>query len=258
MTTATAPTPVSDPVLPVLDSRPVPFVRLTRVELRKTVDTRAGLWLLVIVAAAALAIIGGTLIWSAGPHSLSEFLTSTVLPLSLLVPIIGVMAATAEWTQRTGLVTFTLEPRRGRVVAAKVVAALLLGLVVLAATLLASVLATLVAGAAFDVGGLTVAGLALGVLLYVLQGVAFGMALMNTPAAIVASLVLPTVWMIASGLISGIETVSEWLNLNNALIPLMYGEMTGTAWAHLATSAALWIGVPMAIGVRRVLTREVK
>ena len=45
----------------------------------------------------------------------------------MLLPILGIMAATAEWTQRTGLVTFTLEPRRGRVVLAKALAALVLG-----------------------------------------------------------------------------------------------------------------------------------
>ena len=50
--------------------------------------------------------------------------SSATLPLAMLLPVIGIMAATAEWTQRTGLVTFTLEPRRGRVVLAKALAAL--------------------------------------------------------------------------------------------------------------------------------------
>jgi len=49
-----------------------------------------------------------------------------------------------------------------------------------------------------------------------------------------------------------------WLNINLTTMPLMSGEMTGTDWAKLGTSVLVWVGVPLAIGTRRVLTREVK
>lgn len=258
MTTIPALAPPSTTVPPVLDDQPVPFIRTTRVELRKMVDTRAGAWLMAIVTLSGLAMIVGTLIWGGEPHSLNDFVGSTVLPLSVLLPVVGIMGATAEWTQRTGLVTFTLEPRRERVVAAKLVASVLLGLGVFAAALLAAVAATLATGSAWDLSVSVLTGLVLGLLLFVLQGVAFGFALLNTPVAIVASLLLPTLWTIAGGLIPAVQRVSDWLNLNTTTMPLMTGEMTGTDWARLGTSVLLWVGVPLGIGTWRVLTREVK
>lgn len=257
-TTPTTPAGLTGPTVPRPALRAVPFTRTTRVELRKMVDTRAGRWLLAIVTAAGLATIAATLIWSSGPHSLSYFLGFAAFPLSLLLPVIGIMGATAEWTQRTGLVTFTLEPRRGRVVAAKLVAAVLLGLGVFAAALAASAIATLATGAAWDLTLPLLAGLVLGLLLFVLQGVAFGFAFLNTPAAIVASLLLPTVWTIVGGLVPSVQRASEWLNLTVTTGPLFNGTMAGEDWAKLAASAALWIGLPLAVGTWRVLTREVK
>lgn len=258
MTTTVAPTRPSRPATPATDLRPIPFTRTARVELRKMVDTRAGRWLLAAVTGAALATIGAVALWSAGPHSLAAFMTSAATPLSLLLPIIGIMGATAEWSQRTGLITFTLEPRRGRVVAAKLVAAVLLGLAVVAVTLTASALVTAATGAAWELTLPALAGLALTLLLFVLQGVAFGFAFLNTPAAIVTSLMLPTVWMILSTLSSGVATAGQWLDLGVTTGPLLSGTMTGTDWAHLGTSVLLWIGVPLALGTWRVLTREVK
>lgn len=258
ISTTSAPAPVTGSTTPRPDLRPVPFTRTTRVELRKMIDTRAGRWLLAIVTAAGLATIAATLIWTDGPHGLTDFLGFAAFPLSLLLPVIGIMGATAEWTQRTGLVTFTLEPRRGRVIAAKLVAAALLGLGVFAAALAASALATLATGAVWNPTLPLLAGLAAGLLLFVLQGVAFGFALLNTPAAIVASLLLPTVWTIVGGLVPSVQKASEWLNLTVTTGPLLNGTMAGDDWAKLATSAALWIGLPLAVGTWRVLTREVK
>lgn len=258
MTTVAA-TPSTDPTTRTDSAiRPIPFTRLTRVELRKMTDTRAGRALLAVTAAAAVAMIVGTLIWSTGPHGLADLLGATVLPLSLLVPIIGVMGATAEWSQRTGLVTFALEPRRGRVVAAKLVAAVLLSLGVFAVALLGAVTATLVAGAAWDLTLPVLGGTVLVVLVFVLLGVAFGFAILNTPVAIVASLVLPTVWTIVAGFAPSAMDAIGWLNINLTTMPLISGEMTGTDWARLGTSVLVWVGLPLAIGTRRVLTREVK
>ena len=47
--------------------------------------------------------------------------------------MLGILLVTSEWGQRTGMVTFTLEPHRGKVIAAKVVAALVLGLLAVVA-----------------------------------------------------------------------------------------------------------------------------
>lgn len=243
----------------------VPFRRLLHAELRKLVDTRAGRWLVIVLAGISMLAVVAVLIWGEDTDITYEALFGvTALPLFVLLPVLGIMAATAEWSQRTGLVTFTLEPHRGRVVAAKVLAAVTLGLVVVACAAVAAALAHLVGIAMRDVPGSwsvdgpLVSGLVLALVLYVLQGLAFGFVLLSTPLAIVAVLVLPTAWSVATGLVTSMQDVARWLDLSLVIDPLTNGTMTGEDWAHLGTAALLWIGLPMAVGCWRVLTREVK
>lgn len=94
-------------------------------------------------------------------------------------------------------------------------------------------------------------------LLLVTQGLAFGLAFLSTPVAIVAYLALPMVWTILAMLVSGLQEPAEWLNLDAAMATLMAGQMSGTDWARLATSAAVWIGLPLAVGLWRTARREV-
>ena len=51
--------------------------------------------------------------------------------LGYFLPIIIIMLVTSEASQRNGLVTFTLEPRRSRVVVAKFIAGILLAVAVM-------------------------------------------------------------------------------------------------------------------------------
>lgn len=265
-TSAPVERPVGLPVPEALDGRPgVPLGRLVNVELRKMLDTRAGLWLLVVMSAIAAVVVTVFLIW--GPAEEATFgtlLSLASFPLLVLLPILGIMTATSEWSQRTGLVTFTLEPRRGRVITAKVVAALLLGLVVTASGFAAAALANVIGGAstdasgAWDVSWQMALGFVLAFAIFVLQGLAFGFLFLNTPFAIVATLVLPTVWSVLTSLVSSIETASRWLNLDRVTEPLLTGTMTGENWGQLGTSFAAWVLLPLALGSWRVLHREVK
>jgi ABC-2 type transport system permease protein len=98
--------------------------RLVAVELRKMIDTRAGFWLLVSNALIAVASVVVRLIWSpAEEQTLAHFFSATVEATSVLLPVLGILAVTSEWSQRTALTTFTLVPRRERVIAAKLVRA---------------------------------------------------------------------------------------------------------------------------------------
>ena len=238
----------------------VPFGRTLQAELRKMVDTRAGRWMVIVMAAAAVLILAGFVIWGpAEDASFSSLVGLATLPLAMLLPIIGVMAATAEWSQRTGLVTFVLEPRRGRVVLAKTLAALGLAVVVLIPAVAASAVANLAGGTGeWDLTAAAAGGTLLALLVYVLQGVAFGLLFLNTPVAIVSVLVLPTVWSIATLAISALEQAGTWLNLDTVTRPLFEGDMVGQDWAHLVTAAAAWVLLPLAIGTYRVIHREVK
>jgi ABC-2 type transport system permease protein len=243
----------------------VPFARLTRAELRKQVDTRAGLWLiLTIVLVTALVMV--PLVWLSDPADLNyQLLTNAaVLPQMLLLPVIGIMAATSEWSQRTGMVTFTLEPRRGRVILAKLLSALGLGLLAVVATLVCAALANL-AGMVLR-GGAGTWGVDWSILggstalqvLVVAQGVAFGLLLLNTPAAIVAFYVLPVAWTIVTSLVAPLRGPAQWLDTNVALLPFLEGGAGAGDLARAGTATAVWVVMPLLLGTWRVLRHDVK
>lgn len=251
----------SDPRAPLVDvsGDRIPFARLVSLEVRKMVDTRSGMWLLITMGALGFIVCGILLLWGTGDEqAFSTFLGLVSIPLMLLLPIMGIMSATQEWSQRTGLATFTLVPRRGRVVAAKCVAALVLTLVLLGAGVVAAGLATLVSGGEFTMEGLSAGGLVLSALIFTLQGVAFGAAFLNTPIAIVSSLVLPTVWALLTSMVTRARDIAPWLDLEKVTTPLIEGSMTGETWGQLATATLVWVGLPLAVGTWRILTREVK
>lgn len=246
--------------LPTLeDVGSVPFHRLVAIELRKAVDTRAGTWLMIVMTGISLVVVSAFAIWGPdGEKAFGTFLGLTSLPLMILLPIVGIMSATQEWSTRTGLVTFTLEPRRGLVVAAKLIASAVLGVVVVAAAFAAAALLTLLTSGEWTLNGVSAVGMVLAMVIFVLQGAGFGLAFLNTPFAIVASLVLPTVWSVATQLVTALTDVAPWLDLGRTTGPLTAGGMTGENWAQLATSSLAWVVLPIAVGTWRVLTREVK
>ena len=103
------------------------------------------------------------------------------------------------------------------------------------------------------------AGVWLTQMIVVLQGVAFGLAVLSVPLAIVAYFVLPILFNTASLLVPVLQDLGAWVNLNAAASPLAEGvDLTATQWGQLGTSSLLWIGLPLVIGIWRVLTREVK
>jgi ABC-2 type transport system permease protein len=105
--------------------------------------------------------------------------------------------------QRSVLVTFAQEPRRLRVVAAKVVSGLglsLLGSAYAFGTAAAALALSDALGrqVAWQPTWRMVAGIVTFVLLNSLLGMAFGALFLNTPAAIVLFFVLPTAWTLIS------------------------------------------------------------
>jgi ABC-2 type transport system permease protein len=257
---STTMTPPAPPVARSARDRAVPFGVLARVEWSKATDTRAARWLLAITAAATVLIVLAPLI--ATGHVDQDFrgyvgFVST--PLAFLVPIVAILTLTSEWTQRTVLTTFTQVPRRGRVLGAKVTAVLALTVV-----MIALVAAVTFAGLALSSGlgrdvhlhlgvGLVV-GLVLYGLLNTLVGVAFGAALQNSSAAIVLSLLLPTVMGIVGGLV---PTVQHWFDTSTTFGWVLDGHWSGHV-GGIVTTIAVWIVAPLAIGVVRTLRREVK
>ena len=105
----------------------IPFRNLLVAELRKTVSTRAAKALLAAALALTVAAEAVPLVFTRDvTQDRASYLTWAALGLTRLLPIVLLMAMTAEWSQRTALTTFTLEPRRGRVLTAKIAAGLII------------------------------------------------------------------------------------------------------------------------------------
>jgi ABC-2 type transport system permease protein len=257
--------------LDVTGTAPTRFTRILGVELRKSIDTRSGRGLLVAIAiltALVMVIQLGVVLAEDVRVSYSDFLLSTTFSIGILLPVVGILLMTSEWSQRTAMVTFSLEPRRARVIVAKLVAGLMLAV---AATLVALVLATIcnaLYGAWSDFGGdwdLTLA-LAGNYTLLQVVGMASGFALaallLNSPAAIVIyfaySFILPPLFEVGAQLIDWFGDLRPWIDFSAAQQPLINATMEGRDWAHLAVSGSIWLLLPLGLGLWRVLHTEVK
>ncbi|MFF5076859.1 ABC transporter permease [Actinoplanes sp. NPDC000266] len=244
-------------------TRPVPIGRLTMIELRKLADTRAGLWLLIVIAFATAATSAIMIGWAPDEEqTFQEFFQFGLLPSSVLLPVLGILSMTGEWSQRTALTTFTLVPARGRVIAAKLIAGVLIATASTAAALALSAVANLLGAAlggdgswSMD-GSLVWQGAGLQVI-FVLMGIGFGALLLNTPLAIVAFFAVPMVWSILGGTIKALKTAAEWIDINTTTTAMSEPAMTSGEWARVGVSAAVWVVLPLALGVWRVLRREV-
>jgi ABC-2 type transport system permease protein len=243
----------------------VPLSRLVKVELRKLMDTRAGKWLLITIGLLTLAAMVIFLIFGKAPElTYDNFVVVAATPQGFLLPVLGILAVTSEWSQRTGLVTFTLEPSRRRIVYAKVTAIVITGVAFVVLVLGLAALANVIGMAAFDGDGSWTFGIE-GVrdvlllqLMGLLQGVAFGMILMNSAAAIVTAFVLPTAFSVVANLVPKIQDAAPWIDLGTAQSPLYDHQMAGDDWAQLALTSLWWIVIPLVAGVWRLLRSEVK
>jgi ABC-2 type transport system permease protein len=233
--------------------------RLARVEFRKTIDTRAGFWLLLVIALLAGAIVTITLLaGEAKDQNFFPLFQGTLWVVSILLPVLGILAVTSEWGQRTGLTTFALVPERGRVIAAKVLAAVGLAVYAVIACLLTAAIGNLFAGGSWDLSLAQLSHGALFELINVLMGVAFGLVFMQSALAIVMYFILPMAWAILGGSIHALDKPADWLDTTRTFAPLVDGGMTGTAWAHLGTSVALWVGAFLVVGLVRLHRTELK
>jgi ABC-2 type transport system permease protein len=187
---------------------------------------------------------------------------------TIILPIIAVLSVTSEWSQRSGLATFTLVPHRGRVLLAKALAVVLV-----------TVPATLVAfgvGAAGNVAGSALADVpavwdqdlvdvgyfALGQTLLLLVGFVLGALIRNSSGAIVAYMIYG---FVAPGLLAFLAfnqawfaDARPWLDPKYNQDALLRGDVAGDQWSQLAVTAFVWLVVPMVAAVVNVLRSEVK
>ncbi|TCB90980.1 ABC transporter permease [Micromonospora zingiberis] len=250
------------PTVRAAERRPS-LVRLSAVELRKLLDTRAGRWLLITIGLVAAGIVTLQLLYAPeAEQTFANFFIPSLLPVGVLLPVLGILSITSEWSQRTALTTFALVPRRYRVIAAKLVAVVLAALASVLASLALAAVGTLIADATGGAGSWRIEGsLILHAVVFqvasVLMGAGFGLLLLHTPLAIVAYLVLPIAWSIVGELVRPLHRVAEWLDTGRTMEPLFGTEVTAGQWGRLGVSLLLWLALPLAAGLVRTMRREV-
>ncbi len=259
-TTLNRPVPAPGALAPGPSFDPIPYRRLLRVEWGKATDTRAARWLLALVG---ISTVGLMLAPMLAPKSIDQTYTSylgfAAGALSFLLPVVSILTLTSEWSQRTALTTFTQEPRRVRVVGAKISVSLLMsgvaavfGGVVTAAGL--GVVATTGRSVEANLNGGVIAGYVLWVLLSVFMGVALGALLHNSASAIVASFVLPTAFFMLG---RASKPIAEWLDVSTSFNQWrLNGEWSGHT-PQILVGILLWVAVPLAIGLARTVRREI-
>jgi ABC-2 type transport system permease protein len=233
--------------------------RLAAVELRKSADTRAGFWLLLVIVLLAAALVTVQLIWGEQvDQHLTPLFQTTIEITAVVLPVLGILLVTSEWSQRTGLTTFALVPQRERVIVAKVIGAAVLTLGAVAACLLIAATGNVIAGDSWHLSLGSLGRFTLYELISVLSGMAFGLVFMNSALAIVMAFVVPIGWAILGESIHALDKPAEWLDLSRSLANLAEGGMTGGDWVKVATATALWIGVVGAVGLIRLRRTELK
>ena len=127
---------------------PIPLSRITAVELRKMFDTRSGFWLIASIAISAVLATGGVILWAPDDQlTYSTFATAIRFPVVIILPLIAILAVTSEWSQRTGLTTFTLIPHRSRIITAKAISAILIAVAAMVLTFAVGALGNLLSAA---------------------------------------------------------------------------------------------------------------
>jgi ABC-2 type transport system permease protein len=249
------------PAAPAGRDRRPGLARLTKVELRKMVDTRSGFWLLLAVAALTLVAVFVTALFAhEDQRTFRHILSNGLQPAGILMPVVGILLVSSEWSQRTALVSFALVPERARLIVAKVLAGVVLALAATALALVLSVIGTAIASTDVQHVWSLPIGLFLQDIVYVATamviGIGFGAALQSSAPAIVLYFALP-VALAALGSIHALNGVIDWINSAEALEPLTTEVMTGHQWAQGLVALALWMGLPLAIGLWRLTRRDV-
>jgi ABC-type transport system involved in multi-copper enzyme maturation permease subunit len=243
--------------------------RVFRVELRKMFDTRSGFWLIASIGITGLIATVATVAFAPDQYlTYYNFAKAVGYPITVILPMVSLLAITSEWSQRSGLTTFTYVSSRRRVVGAKMLSSVVVAV--------ASMVFAFAAGAVGNVVGSSIAGtptvwdldvdqaltIVLGNLISLSIGAMLGMLLRSSAGGLVMYfvlvLVLPNLFSLLAASQSWFEDLQPWVDLTYAQSFLFEGMETAAQWAHVATAVGLWIVLPGIFGLRRVMRSEVK
>jgi ABC-2 type transport system permease protein len=251
--------------------RPVPLTRITAVELRKMFDTRSGFWLIASIAISAVLAAAGVILFAADEElTYSTFATAIRFPVVIILPLIAILAVTSEWSQRTGLTTFTLIPHRGRIIAAKAISSVIIAIAAMALTFAVGALGNLLSAAVtgttlvWDVTITQCLYYVLGMVLSLLIGFMLGVLIRASIGAVVAYFVytflLPTIFGLLATSQQWFHDLQPWIDIQFAQSGLFVFDKSLTAeqWANIGVTGLVWLVIPLLVGLRLVMRTEVK
>ncbi|HEY2877252.1 ABC transporter permease subunit [Nocardioides sp.] len=248
---------------------PIPFRTIVGVELRKAFDTRSGFWLMAAIAAAGVLATGAVLAFASDSDlTYDNFAAAIGVPMTILLPVVAILAVTGEWSQRAGLTTFTLVPHRGRVIRAKLVVTIAIGLASMALALSVGALGNIVGtglkgvDTTWDLSFTSILYIVGADLIGMMVGFMLGIVTRNSAGAIVTYFsywfVIPTLSMVLATNQSWFEKAQPWVDFNYDQGRLYDGGFSGQDWAQLAITGTFWLLLPLAFGLWRVMRAEVK
>lgn len=249
--------------------RGIPLSRIISTELRKMFDTRSGFWLMASIGIVALLATTAVIAFASKDGlAYTSFATAISFPMTVVLPIIAILSVTSEWSQRSGLTTFTLVPHRGRVIAAKAIACVGVAIATIPLAFAVGALGNAV-GATIDgidpVWDLTVTHmltLILANVLALMVGFMLGVMIRSSAGALVGyfvySFVLPTLSVVLATSQDWFRQLQPWIDFKYAQGTLIDGTVTTQQWAHLGVTAVIWLVIPLAIGLGLVVRAEVK
>mgnify|MGYP000863067481 CR=1 FL=1 len=249
---------------------PIPMSRIVSVELRKSFDTRSGFWLLDSVGILAVLTTAAVILFAPDDQiTYDTFGAAIGIPMAVILPVIAILSITSEWSQRTGLTSFTLVPHRGRIIRAKLAVALGVGvasmLLAFGIGALGNLLGAAIVGVdpVWDITGGDFAGLILFQILNMLIGFMLGVLFRNSAGAIVGyfvyGFVLGTITQVLASTQDWFERAQPWVDFNYTQGALTDAtSMTGENWLQLAVTGFFWLALPLAIGLVAVFRSEVK
>jgi ABC-2 type transport system permease protein len=232
-------------------------------------DTRSGFWLMASIVLASLVATVSVILFAPDKDlTYSNFGAAIGFPMVVILPIIALLSVTSEWSQRSGLTTFTLVPQRSRVITTKAIASVMIGvvsiLVALAIGAVGNVLGTAISGTdlVWDISFTDATYIVLANVLGLMTGFMLGVLIRNSSGAIVAyfvySFVLTAAFQLLADNQDWFRRLQPWIDVNYAQGVLFDGSPTGAEWAHIAVTGAGWLAIPLAIGLRLIMRSEVK
>ena len=250
--------------------RPIPTTRLVKIELRKMFNTRSGLWMLVSIGVLSVIATGAVLTFAPDTAVTYGNIAKAIgFPMSVILPMIAILGVTSEWSQRSGLTTFTLVPSRGRVIGAKASATFVVGVVSMAVAFAVGAVGNLLGSTimgldtVWDVSLAAAAQILLGNLVGMAIGFTLGVVLRNSAAAIVGyfvvSFVLPGILALLALVREWFLDLQPWIDWNYTQVQLFDGATnTGKEWAMLGSTTMIWIVIPLGLGLLSLRRSEVK